>query len=308
MKILGYIAAMNDGDIIDDCIKGLVSQTYPVSEILIVDNGSNDGTCERKFPKGVTLIRFPENRGTSGAAIAGFEYGISKGFDWIWVFDADSVPRDDALAKLMELYMSLSPELQDQTFLLASLPVEARAHEPYHGVIFTSKGLSLAEPNPKQPFSFYECHATMWTGSLYNLKAVQKVGLPEADYFLDWGDIAYGYQGKRAGYKAFMSLSSITDHNLHAIPTLRSYRLGPVTVRIFDSPPTRRYYFFRNSTYFLLYAYREGHRLTVVLPHFWHLTKMIVKICVLTEHPLIGLKACVGGIWDGLWGNLHRRY
>ena len=120
MKILGHIHSFNDEDVIERSLQALLDQTHPLHEIVIVDNGSTDRTLERVFPRPVTVIRHEENRGTSGAVVTGFQYALDHGYDWIWIFDADTAPRNDALEKLLSLYMTLGPKLRPQIRVLAS--------------------------------------------------------------------------------------------------------------------------------------------------------------------------------------------
>src|SRR5205807_1915888 len=82
-----------------------------VEEILIVDNGSIDGTGELVYPKNVTMVRHPLNLGTSGAVKTGLEYARDHGYEWIWVLDADSVPLPDALELLTELAETGAPQV-----------------------------------------------------------------------------------------------------------------------------------------------------------------------------------------------------
>jgi rhamnosyltransferase len=312
MNVLGYIAAFNDKERLDRCIQGLLYQTYPVKKILVVDNGSSDGTSQKTFPKEVTLLCHKENRGTSGAVVTGFNYAISKGYDWMWVFDADSVPHTDALKNLVELFNVLPPEIQNKIRVLGSLPVDVENQRPHHGIMFTTKANTkgFIEVNPDPNVAFYECDSIIWSGSLFNLKAVKQIGLPIEDYVLDWGDHEYGYRGKEAGYKTFMSQLSIIDHNLHPIPTVRSFRLGPVSFSVFTSPPIRRYYFFRNILYFWLYEYHCKNLSEVLLPYFWLLrfVSLMARILILNKNPRLELWACLRGIRDGIGKKLHRRY
>jgi len=247
MKILGHIHSFNDEEVIDRSLAALLGQTYALDEILIVDNASTDGTLRRSFPDKVTVIRHLENRGTSGAVITGFEYALKKQYDWIWVFDADSAPHKHALEKLMELYHGFPSELQEQILVLA-------AHAS--GGIFTRTGIKGVQPKPDQLFC--ECDACLWTGSLFNLAAVQKVGLPSPDYVLDMGEVAYGYQGKRCGYKTLVYQGNMMDHDLGG-PAMRfrTRRFGPFSFTAVELPPIRCYYIVRNTIYFWLYEYQN---------------------------------------------------
>lgn len=304
MRVLGHIHAFNDEEVIDRSLQALLSQTYHLEEIVIIDNGSTDNTLNRSFPKQVKVIRHPEQRGTSGAVITGMRYALDKGYDWIWVIDADSAPRRDALQKLLELYRSFSPELQAQTWLLASLPVENTNHKVCHGLIFTSKGCRQVRPDPNQVF--YECDFTIWSGSLFKLEAVKKVGLPAADYVVDWGEFIYGYLGKQAGYRAFTHQQSILDHNMEVLH-LTSYRFGPLTFGMRELAPFRCYYIVRNYLHFWLYGYKVRNFYTLSFC-LLRITKLIACFLIRPTTHSSQLVACVRGVWDALRGNLRQRY
>ncbi|MGH6839324.1 MAG: glycosyltransferase [Methylocella sp.] len=90
--------------------RGLRRQTPPPDAILIVDNASTDGTLDRTFPEAVTIVRNPENLGTSGAVRAGLAHALEHGFDWAWLFDADPVPEPKSLEQLLAFFERLPPE------------------------------------------------------------------------------------------------------------------------------------------------------------------------------------------------------
>jgi GT2 family glycosyltransferase len=307
MTVLGHIHTFNDEDVIERSLQAVLDQTYPIQEILIVDNGSADGTLKRSFPDHVTVIRHPENLGTSGAVVTGMQYALEKGYDWIWVLDADSAPQGDALESLLELYRSFGAELQTQTWLLASLPVEASSQKPCHGIIFTERGYRQIRPDPQQ--LFYECDFTIWSGSLFKMDAVRKIGLPPQDYLLDWGEFAYGYLAKQAGYRAFAHQRSIVEHNIGGQAALHftSYQLGPFSLRMRELPPTRCYYLVRNLLYFWIYEYKARNFYTLSFS-FIKISKLIGSFIVRPATHLPQLFACLRGVWDGLCGNLHHRY
>jgi len=305
MRILGHIHTLNDEEVIDRSLQALLAQTYPLDGILVVDNGSTDGTLKRSFPQHVTVIRHPENRGTSGAVVTGMQYALEKGYDWIWLFDADSAPRGDALKKLVDLYQSFPSDVREQIWFVASLPVDAATQEPWHGTRFTPRGPKSVQPDPAQ--AFYECDVAMWTGSLYRLARVQRVGLPSVDYVLDGGECEYGYRGKRLGYRAFVHQGSILDHNIGCQPAARftSHRLGPLSFKLLELAPIRWYYASRNNLYFWLYEYHERN-LYHVLREFSSFLNHLTKFVLLLRRP--ELTACLRGMRDGLCKNMHHRY
>lgn len=265
MKVLGHIHTLNDEDVIDRSLQGLLDQTHSLDEILIVDNGSTDSTLKRNFPPQVTVIRHKENLGTNGTLITGLNYALEQDYDWLWVFDADSLPETDALKVLLDFYDTLPPETQNQTAYLACIPLDNTDKQPRHGALFKSKGVTLAQPQPDK--SYYECHVTIWSGILFRMKAINDIGLPSPDFVLDWGEFEYCYRIKEKGYKAFIHLDSILHHNIGvdgAALGMKEYRVGPLTYSSIKFPPIRCYYMVRNTTYFWIYQFKPRHVLTII--------------------------------------------
>ena len=67
-------------------------------------------------------------------------------------------------------------------------------------------GGSGGKPAPSESGGYSRCDCCLWSGSLYRTAAVQKIGLPQADYVLDWGDLEYGYRARRLGFTFRRSL------------------------------------------------------------------------------------------------------
>ncbi|MFQ5444606.1 MAG: glycosyltransferase [Nitrospinales bacterium] len=307
MRILGHIHTFNDEEVIDKSLKSLLEQTLPLDEILIVDNNSTDNTLKRTFPKNTHIIRHHENLGTSGAVFTGFKYALENNYDWIWIFDGDSAPHKDALEILINLYYGLPKEEQEKTWLISGLPVDIHTKQCHHGMVFDAKG--LRQVNPDALHEYYPFDATMWTASLYNLRAVKNIGLPSIDYVLDWGEYQYGYKGKINGLKAYMHQKSIVDHNIghQSSLNLKPHRLGPISLKMIEFPPIRCYYLLRNNLYFWLHEYnsRSFYILLscLLFPGFYLANFILRPISHKSE-----LWACLRGIWDGLLKNMQNRY
>lgn len=93
-----YIPCFNAEKYIKSCLDGVLKQTYPVGEILIVDDASTDRTIDiaSKFP--VKIIRQPENKGLACARNTAIKNAKSE---FVASLDADCVPEKDWLEKLM---------------------------------------------------------------------------------------------------------------------------------------------------------------------------------------------------------------
>jgi glycosyltransferase involved in cell wall biosynthesis len=307
MRILGHIHTFNDEDVIDRSLQALLDQTYPLVEIVIVDNASTDGTLNRPFPEKVTVIRHSANLGTNGSVITGFKYAFEHQYDWIWIFDADSAPSKDALEVLVNFYKSLAPEAQDRVSFLACLAIDTPTMEPSYGAVFTAT--KATRVRPQAPNAFCECHVTIWSGALYRLKAVEQIGMPSSDYVLDWGEFEYGYRARRAGFTGYMHEHSIMHHNIGGQPSLQMsvLRLGPLSITVYEFPPIRCYYMTRNSLYFWFYENSEA-GWYIKLGAIYRVAKITAGFIIRPRHHGPQIVACLRGTWDAFFKRLHRRY
>lgn len=308
MKILGYIHSYNDEDIIDLSLEAVLSQTHPLERLLLVDNGSTDRTLQRNFPPHVTVLRHCKNLGTSCAVKTGLQFAMAERYPWVWVLDADSIPRRDALQKLVQLYESFDHEAKRHIGVLSSIQLLYTSTHFLQGRCVTRVGMRLPEVDLSQPY--YECDCTIWSGSLINLQAVDAVGFPRCggeyweDLSLDYGDVEFTYRIKRAGYKVLVHRFSIIDH-----PLGRSHeaRIFGRTVINTNHPPDRRYLFSRNMVYFWLYIHPDRKVVPASLYLVIRLLINILKILLMERKPLPKILACLRGAWHGLTQNMHRQ-
>jgi glycosyltransferase involved in cell wall biosynthesis len=73
----------------------------PALDVLVVDDGSTDGTRELLMRLGVRHLAFRERRGIGGAMRAGLKYAARAGFDAIVRIDGDGQHRADQIGRLI---------------------------------------------------------------------------------------------------------------------------------------------------------------------------------------------------------------
>jgi GT2 family glycosyltransferase len=86
-----------------DCLASLREQDYRNLQIIVVDNGSTDGSVERiraAFPE-VTLIEAGANLGFSGGCNVGLRAGLAGDAEFFWLLNNDTVCPPDTLRKLV---------------------------------------------------------------------------------------------------------------------------------------------------------------------------------------------------------------
>ena len=105
-RVTVVIPAYNAAGFLEDCLRGIRAQTFPLeeAEILLIDDGSTDGTLEKarflkeQFRLETLEIIHQQNAGPAAAR----NVGVSRATAGITVFlDSDCVPRPDWLAHLI---------------------------------------------------------------------------------------------------------------------------------------------------------------------------------------------------------------
>lgn len=187
-RITAVVVTRDRKEVLGQCIERLLMQTA-VCDILIVDNASTDGTSEylKKFIKEnkknnqIRVLRSARNLGGAGGFNLGVRKAVECGYEYIWLMDDDTLPRPDALGKLLDA----SEYLEGNYGFLSSV------------VLWTDgKGCKMNRQKLKK--TYYD-HAGLLAQSLIPVEqatfvslflktsTVKKAGLPVKEFFI-WGD------------------------------------------------------------------------------------------------------------------------
>ncbi|MDP8261892.1 MAG: glycosyltransferase family 2 protein [Candidatus Ancaeobacter aquaticus] len=95
-----------------ECISSLLKSDYQNIRILVVDNGSSDGTVDtltKKFPD-ITILRNEKNLGCAGGRNTGIKYYLDNlDSDYLFFLDNDIIIEKSAIGELVSL-MDSSPQ------------------------------------------------------------------------------------------------------------------------------------------------------------------------------------------------------
>jgi GT2 family glycosyltransferase len=103
-SVSAVVLTYNRKELLSECLAAISEQTFACNRIIVVDNGSSDGTAEwvaDRFGETIELYRLPQNTGASGGFNMAMRIGYERGDDLIWVMDDDVVPGPEALERLI---------------------------------------------------------------------------------------------------------------------------------------------------------------------------------------------------------------
>lgn len=300
-SIASVTTTYNAAGFISRQMDALLSQTRPLQEIVVVDNASTDETATliaERYPQ-VTVLRLEQNGGAAGAWAVGLEYAaLKKGHDWIWTFDDDSVPAVDALERLMD--GGARAGASDDMGLIAGLPVHRETGICYPPLLWRD---GFIRPSPellKQEVWFADL--AFASGSMVSREMVGNIGLPRADFFMDFFDFEYCLRARSRGYK----IAIITDVQFsHDVGHPRPVRFAGRSRLWPDHAPWREYYMSRNLVYSVWWLYPNARTKQFAVRH---LARHAAGVVLFGSKKAISLVRMAQGFADGVRGRLGMRF
>jgi rhamnosyltransferase len=246
LSIASVTVAHNSERVLAKQLDALLRQRRALQEIVVVNNNSTDGTCgmlSTRYPE-VTVLNLPTNIGVGGGYAAGIAYAVNeRKHNWVWLLDDDSVPKLDGLEALIR-GLALPNIEKENIGIVAPLPVHGETQLSYPGLLWYNGWKTPPLEVSRQPAWFVD--AVISSGSLLKRDAVEHMGLPRVDFFMDFVDFEYCFRLRRGGYKIAIIRDSELDHT---IGEPRSVTILGYTKSWPDQAPWREYYVSRNYTF-----------------------------------------------------------
>ena len=201
MTVCAVVVTYNRKALLAECLDAVLAQSHPVARVIVLDNGSTDGTGallrDRGYLdcRGIEHVELGENRGGAGGFAEGLRLARQREADWVWLMDDDAEPRPDALERLL----GSPPAALADTVALCPKVVYATG-----GIDSNQRGHFHRRLRPLPPSEYREGHYPelgflSFVGSLLRADVVRELDLPRADFFV-WGDdVEYSLRLRRRG-------------------------------------------------------------------------------------------------------------
>ncbi len=302
LSIASVTTARNAARVLPRQIDALLRQTRPLQEIVVVDDHSSDGTgamLAERYPQ-VTVIRTEQNLGAAGAWAAGLSYAaIKTRHDWVWTFDDDSVPEDDALEKLLAGSASLNGP-GGEVGMIAALPIHWETQTCYPPLLWREGFVKPSSADLQQPIWFADM--VFASGLMARRELVENIGLPRADFFMDFFDFEYCLRARSHGYR----IAVVTAVKMaHEVGHARRVRLPGYTALWPNHAPWREYYMSRNLAYAAWWLYPTRRTKWFVVRH---MARHAGGALLFGSNKLACLRKMVQGFLDGRQASLGIRF
>ena len=200
------------------CVESCLKLRYPNFRILLVDNGSTDGSealLRERFPE-LDVIQTGSNLGFAGGNNVGIRYALEKGADYVWLLNNDTVVDREALGELVrvaeadagigvvgsKIYYYDQPEL----LWFAGGGIRKFSKLSYH--VGAKQQDSDLFQNDRQVDFITGCSL------LIRRRTIEDVGLMNETYFLYCEDTDWSLRIRKAGWQIWWAAASRIWHKV----------------------------------------------------------------------------------------------
>ena len=215
-KVAIILVNWNSFELTNGCILSLKEIDYSQYDIIVIDNGSADGSCERlqaNHPD-IILIKSTFNSGFTGGNNLGLEYSINKGYTYSLILNNDTFVEPGFLSPLVN-YMNAHPDtgaIQPRIFFNHDRSMLWNAGSYYNhfwGYTYTIGYNRSSAPNDEQ---IKEVDWVTGCALLTRNSILEKTGLLSLKFFIYYEDVDLSFRIKKEGYKLIYYPQSVIYH------------------------------------------------------------------------------------------------
>lgn len=183
-NVLALVVTFNRLKELKICIESLRNQSSSCFDILVVNNGSSDGTEEWLAEQCDLLTITQENKGGAGGFFSGMKFMMEHDYKFLFMMDDDGICESTEIESLLSTYNYLKSK-NDNLMILNSLVVDKDNPDyiSFSWAVGTKRSNKVKELK-KERF-FKGIHP--FNGTLVSRNVIEKIGYVKKEMFI-WGD------------------------------------------------------------------------------------------------------------------------
>ena len=261
--VVAVVVTYNRKELLSVCLDKLIGQSVPC-DILVVDNGSTDGTKEHIIEKIENGSVIYQNTGKNLGGAGGFNYGIKQavihGYKYVWIMDDDTFPFVDSLETLIKA----DEQLKGNYGFLSSIALWA------DGTLCSMNHQRITPFKLIDKIPVHMQPVVMATFVSFFVKAdvIKEMGLPISDFFIWADDLEYSRRISKK-YTCYVVPDSKVEHHM-----VSNNKVG---IEAESEDRLWRYkYLYRNEVYVFQRECIKGY-MYLLLRFFLHNFRIIIK-------------------------------
>ena len=210
------VVTYNRLQLLTQCLQKLEKQTYPIDNLIVVNNASTDevtagflDSYTGSLP--LTVIHNEINTGGAGGFYTGIKQAHQLGYEWIFVMDDDVFADSRCIEQLMAVAhpcMIAVREYKDGQ-LVERAAIEYNLSNPFY-LNPKRQAVSDKYKNRDDMPATIEVDNVSFEGFMIKREVIDTVGYPEPKYFIFYDDVDYALRARKAGY----SIKAVRDAKL----------------------------------------------------------------------------------------------
>ena len=287
-RVAVVVVTYNRLNLLKESIEALKKQSRKPEAIIVVNNGSTDGTDLWLASQNGLIVYNQQNLGGAGGFARGIKEAYDADFDWIWVMDDDGYPAANCLENLLN-----ATERRMEVDVWGGIVLDRDDHSK---LAFDCKQVVTEAGEINWDIEFIDNWAPFFNGVMFSRDIVKKIGYPNPALFI-WGDEVDYYERTK-----LQGIIASTTKAVFYHPKDRLYSTMHRNQYVYDGPANwKAYCFFRNRAY-LGRKYYNRTETGSLLNQFYYLYDKLPLGEFLKTIPLL-LKAHL----DGFNYNLKRK-
>lgn len=298
-RVFIIILNWNGKENTEECLQSVQKADYPNYEIVVVDNGSTDGSVGvlRKNHPGLTIIENPRNLGYAGGNNRGIAYCLERNADYVLILNNDTVVDPSFLTALIRTAQDhpeagiLGPKIyyyQEPNRIWSAgnewLPDQADFVSPGYRII--DDGTQWQEVR--------QVGYVIGCALLVKAEAIKRIGLLEPKYFNCWEETEWCFRARKLGYQCLF------------VPHAKIWHKVSASFNGQGHSPHYLYFYYRNQLLWIERNLKFGQALKM----YKHLLEQIFcefRMSLNWKSGSLG-RMRFRAILQGLWDYMFRRF